>query len=457
MRSVYLVLWFFVGLVLGGYSVVSSAGERYPYGGTTNYKTAMDICGAAVGSMGSDQHDGGCTQGISCPSSQNGGGCTETATAMTRTYNSQPFSLQGWNKAWSYCPDDKPHWDGAVCVVEDPCKNKKGQAVGTSAIWTLVTSTPTNNTICMDGCTVKAQSVMCAPNQPAGGASGDFLSLTQTCEAQGAFIHQGYKCSSGVPEVAAPHADPPKPYYDNGKGVAECAKTGGAWGQINGVDTCVKSLTSGTAGGAGSGAGVSGSSSKTATESTTNPDGSVTKKDTTTETTCKDGNCTTTITTTTTTTKADGTKTESTDGKATTDQQTDFCKANPMHQLCVKNDFSGTCDTGFICSGDAVQCASAKALWETRCASKWMTTPGEPKDIPQTDVGEKKITKNFVWSDLFGAGSCPPDRHIMSIVGLSVDFTFSSFCELLEMIRPVVIAAAWITALYIVFGYKSAE
>lgn len=48
--------------------------------------------------------------------------------------------------------------------------------------------------------------------------------------------------------------------------------------------------------------------------------------------------------------------------------QSDYCKQFPNDSKCVAGTFAGNCTSGFVCKGDAVQCAIAKELHRQGCA-----------------------------------------------------------------------------------------
>ncbi|WP_382160380.1 hypothetical protein [Hydrogenophaga sp. ANAO-22] len=127
-------------------------------------------------------------------------------------------------------------------------------------------------------------------------------------------------------------------------------------GTINGVAVNVpcSSTTSGT----------------TTTNTTNDGAGTTTQKSESKATTCNAaGSCTTT--TTTTTTVNGGTPTTST--STTTQGKGQFCAGNPGSKECGAGDgssFGGSCQASFQCTGDAVQCATAKAVNDQLCEFK---------------------------------------------------------------------------------------
>lgn len=194
--------------------------------------------------------------------------------------------------------------------------------------------------------------------------------------------------TSGVIKATLPPPKPPTPptpeqpadpkdTTKNNADPEDCVSSGGIYLSVGGMGKCssptpdnksdAQKLTSGE---------------KTTT--TTNPDGS------TTETTVKTKTITnpvtgeqSTSTSTTTTTKGPngavtGTTTTSSNGRGDAggnngngDGTKGFCQENPDSSICKKSSWVGDCDVAPVCDGDAVQCATAKAVWEHRCVNKW--------------------------------------------------------------------------------------
>lgn len=94
------------------------------------------------------------------------------------------------------------------------------------------------------------------------------------------------------------------------------------------------------------------------------------------QTTCNNGTCTTTRTFTDATGQPAGTK-------FTTDTQASFCAQNPGLSICTQSSFSAApCGSPPTCSGDAVQCATARYVFETTCALQ------KPDSSPEIDAFE---------------------------------------------------------------------
>lgn len=58
------------------------------------------------------------------------------------------------------------------------------------------------------------------------------------------------------------------------------------------------------------------------------------------------------------------------------------------------------------------------------------------------------ITPEAAWG---GAGQCPQDV-VLNVMGQSVPFKFSGACQFFQLMNPVVLAAAWVSALFIFIG-----
>ena len=145
---------------------------------------------------------------------------------------------------------------------------------------------------------------------------------------------------------------------------------------------------------------------------------------------CKNGVCTTT--------KPDGSKEDK--------DQKGFCKENPDLSICKENKdtFGGSCDGGFSCEGDALQCAMAKEQHIRNCqlyapdkdvnslTNKALNgTDDKSADALKASAGQINVTTSFDQSGLGWSHSCPADPHIpLNFGGRSAEFTipFSRIC-----------------------------
>lgn len=297
---------------------------------------------------------------------------------------------------------------GFTCQKDCTAENGKTRgSAGDTAL--LAVDNPksynSNSAFCVEGCAAEALGgVKCHWNND---ASGDVLSLGAYCGGSGPFRFNGRSCASygagGISDIATVDTPDPTPWWQSGQSQSGCTASGGAWGQVNGVDVCVGGAVGGTGGsgtgagngsGGGVGAGGAGSSeSKPPTQSeVTNPDGSKTITSTSTNTQCDRGICQTTTATTVTTTAADG---SSDGGKSTTtvvnQPKVDFCKSNPTASACVGTEtkdsaWTGSCSAGYVCSGDAVQCAIARAAYEGSCRNAWVSQENEMAEVGRQAV-----------------------------------------------------------------------
>lgn len=415
MRLFRLFLFFLVGAILSGSAVFSFAAScpptpKYPFKGVW-YDDPELACDAFASSIGRDP----------AKVSYLSNGCFEG------NYNHGPIGMS------MLCEDNQPPGAGGLCVC-DACKSKAGQwdnggspmsvnLPGPLPFYSGETggSPEMPNAICLNGCIADT-----TQDRGEGMATSSWWGYNMNPK------YTGQSCSPGSPK---PGTSKPKtsPEYD-------CVSKGQGFGYVNGVVLCVKPDTS------------SGSGKKT-TE-VKNADGTTTKTSVDKTMTCTGaGSCTTTTTTTTTVYNADGTQ-ASTQSESQTETATGqgaegsgFCKENPSSPMCKTGSFSGSCEAAPSCEGDPIQCATAKATWETNCKTM---KPGEIREAP--DVGTKKIQQNFEHADLGGGGSCPAARPI-TLMGRTIYFEMTPICEFASGIRPVVILLGWIAAGYIVMGY----
>lgn len=197
--------------------------------------------------------------------------------------------------------------------------------------------------------------------------------------------------------------------------------------------------------------------SKTEYNLTKNSDGTVsgTARDQTTvekteATTCTGSACTTSSTTTT-----NGAQTGSTTGTTSKDG---LCQSNPSNAQCGDGDglWAGTCESGFTCEGDAVQCAISRELHNRQCqlyrddkgdATRFddAATGADGKSAQAlkdaaaagaTSVGVFN-TAGYGWSR-----SCPADPHIPLtwVSGGELVIPFSRICGPLGLLAAGAVA-----------------
>lgn len=291
-------------------------------------------------------------------------------------------------------------------------------------------------------------------------ANGPWTSAGVTCTGSSTGGGStGTGSTGGPPGNTDPEAagdDPPAP--DDPDPPPTCG-AGQCPGTVNGTAVCV-ACSSGATPGSGSGSGNS-------ETGTTNPDGSPTEGgsgsgDGTTGTTttggtvCEGSSCTTT--TTTTTTNPDGTTTTTDSTK--TEPKEDFCTSNPKSPLCVTGSFGGACGGGFVCEGDAVQCATAQATQQTLCqlkvdplnpvvaAGTAAMGGGQGEGHPRssiTDVGVGTLDTSNPWGS-----SCPSDQTVTNFMGSPIVIPLSSACSVFQMMGALLVGLSLIAGAFIV-------
>lgn len=162
--------------------------------------------------------------------------------------------------------------------------------------------------------------------------------------------------------------------------------------------------------------------------------------------------------------------TKSTDGahctKVTVTKQDtpDFCKENPQAAACKNqkdSSFSGTCEAGFGCEGDAAQCAAAKASWELKCsmekgdgtsdAGKGLIDGIDPLEgmLPNQVAAETFNFSNLVYVDT--SGTCPPDLHLALPLG-TVTLSMQEACTWGTWLGRIGVALTLLLGSYIIIG-----
>ncbi|MGJ7465281.1 hypothetical protein [Comamonas thiooxydans] len=174
-----------------------------------------------------------------------------------------------------------------------------------------------------------------------------------------------------------------------------------------------------------------------------NEDGSTDKV--TEKTTCKGNTCTTEKTTTNTTTN----NTSSSSTTTKTESKEDYCKANASAAQCKDDEekegsFGGSCQGGFTCEGDALQCAQLKEQHKRNCETMEKDTDANSltnKALNGTDdksaealkasAGQVNVGSAFDQSGLGWSHSCPADPRIpLGFGGSNSEFSipFSRIC-----------------------------
>lgn len=344
------------------------------------------------------------------------------------------------------CPEGKAYIDGQC---KDPeCNHPLGTDLGYDG-QQFTSSTYDGGMFCHGSCVVYPTF---AGRDPVSGkwfANGPLTSTGVACTGTGTGgLPPGEDPTNPNPGDPPPPEEPPK----------SCSK-GRCPGTVNGVTVCVPcSDTSSSSSGSSSPGGTIPGNGADGTGGPGQPGGPPGSSSTSTSTTCKDGKCTTTKTTNTT-----GEDGQSVDTQTETEEETkeDFCTENPKSPHCLEGSFGGSCDGGFTCEGDAVQCAIAQQQHLRMCklfddhssAEAQLYESLKGKVGNQTVDLEGNATFDFGptsidTSSTIGA-SCIQDMNV-TVMGSSITIKLSSVCQYLEMLGNVLMALSFLLGARIV-------
>lgn len=345
----------------------------------------------------------------------------------------------------------------------DPVVCTAGSVLGTgSTRWTYQGDYPGFGGYCINGCSYAlygSEGYDKTSNMSA--ATGYMKASGETCSGTNTPKTSDSSVTSAQPSTAPTSSTPDLtackpgqvPYTGtvNGKTVTVC----GAPSKTSGTQTETTSNSSST----------TTNNNGTQTTSTTNTGDSKTTK-----TTCENGTCTTTTTSSSSSGGGSGTSggSSSSGTQTKTESQESFCKSNPQALVCKQQDessFGGSCGA-FSCSGDAVQCAQARAAHDLLCEVKLSDT--DPNVIagkagaagglvPGDHPGANGQTQAFALSSmldstpLFGtSGDCIADKTV-PMMGQTLTLPFSRMCGALELLGNAFLAACFLAAGMIVF------
>lgn len=218
----------------------------------------------------------------------------------------------------------------------------------------------------------------------------------------GSYNYTGATCNTGT-TTPNPTSIPPN----------TCDPATQTTGQVNGVTVCVpKNDTNNT--------------NTTTSPPVTDP----TTGNTTTTTNVTNNNTTnntTTTTTTTTTTAPDGTVTQTENQTTTKSPPSTFCQQNPTDPTCLKN--SKFCED----NPETLGCSTMGTVEDGIVGSQQRSIA----DITPKTIG--------------GAGSCPAPITT-SFMGRTITFTYDLPCQAAGMLKPLILALAWLGAGIIFIG-----
>lgn len=394
------------------YSTINgnSAGCTYEYQGTVytpGYANKVNVCSAG----GSYDNSTGLCAGYSCPStggwSLSGSTCTrpDCVAPETRNEDGTCGCPPGKQKIGELCvtvcptgyhvltPDngqcEKDCWGDQRQANNGTCECAKGTKSYFSGNMSQ-TAAFQGGDDCHNGCTQKA-GFFSLPAGVAGVATTGSVSQWITPATSTGAACQGASTTGTVKATLPPPAPTPTPTPEepadpkntptNNADPESCSGSGGVYMTVNGQGKCASP-------GPDNAADADKLTAGQKTTTTTNADGTTTETTTkqTTVTNPVTGQQSTSSTTTTTTKDANGnvtgTSSSTTNGSGDQggkngDGTKGFCQENPQSPICKKSSWTGDCDNEPVCDGDAVQCATAKAVWEHRCVMKWAEKDNE--------------------------------------------------------------------------------
>lgn len=428
MKAARLALYFFVGLLLGGVSVLSYAVVTVPIESWSGYVMS---CGgksqAGFGSMGA----------VGTAMVAHANSCSPTVQYVDGGANWDAGCYSYWGSGRN-CYGGKILKDGSQAGTYDvfaicPAGSTwKGTASGAICI---VASCPpgtelTTGDVCRPPCTPpKTRNLttgLCdAPPCPSKGTKStkDYwgpgavpyvVCGPDNCEVETGFCVGGgakWACDGGTytGNNCSGNTGPGTPLNPDGP-EKKCLDAGQASGQVNGVTICVPPDST--------------KNTTNTTKNTTNPSGQTGTTTTTTNTICTgEGSCTSTTTTTNSGGGSsnpgggsDGTTTTTTAGDKTT-----YCADHPGDRVC-----GGGGGGGGNGLGDG------------------LNPPGEEGALDSVEKGVSTITP----VNVAGAGGCPADVQLPK----GAVFSYAGPCMFAEGMRPIILASAWLLAGLIVLG-----
>lgn len=447
-RLARLVVFFIVGLMLGGATSFAFASSSYAPTNAWSYPWSTNTGNfASVAAV--------CAYDVALPSWATASpGYTFTCVNVNQPANPVPGESQGTYQVkaqkganvfytarvtyyYSRCPDGGTLQNG-MCVIPDNCP-----AAGTpqSSGWFLMGSSPTspfNAVTCAGSCLVSFDGTA-----PAGTAT---VSGVKQYYARGTWQYLGPSntCTGGSTTPPAQTSLP-----------ADTCAPGMQGGYVNGKWTCVNPSTGETQP-QSTPAPQTPKTENKETTTTTNPDGSTT---TTTTTDHGDGSQTVTVTIT----QPNGDKEETTTHTpADKDEHETFCEENPDSPICKDSNFGGDCGS-FTCDGDAIQCAIAQHQHQKRCddenaymqnsyiaQAKTILEGGSDSVTDPIATPETRALGSFDTSDMLTPG-CPAPRSY-TVLGGSFTINYQPFCDIAAIVKIFLVVGALLLGGRIVVG-----
>lgn len=346
--------------------------------------------------------------------------------------------------------------EGNYCIPEpekDPCELLEPACAGSqnhSVNFQLGGKKTGVSFVCMNPVAIGSDGSFPGCTRGCLGIVGGFTSAFQSdggeWVTQGTAKFTGSTCDPSVINDLNSQADPEYEPEDEPNLTEKPDCPNGFKGTVNGVSVCVPPKAS------------EGLLEK---EEKDNGDGTKTEKET--KVKCENGVCE--ITTTTITKDTTSNTVVSSSSATTTVEKGKFCADNPTASACKddsnseegkKGSFSGSCQAGFECDGDAAMCAIAIEQHKRACETLEPAKEGIWKDIEAgTDSGSAEAMKREAQTinistslNTSGYGlprSCPADPVIeLPFVSKTFSIPFSKACPILKTMSDV---ALLITAL----------
>lgn len=407
-----------------------------------------------------------------------------------------PSSMSGQTGSSSSCPANSTS-NGSSCscnagFVEDASHTSCGAIVCTSpqvlnASGTGCYTPPTNDSRCQDAALLQSSAFGGGDTQIPGHIDPDNLCIPTDGNSSGVGCHAtmggtsvAYSLPDGTWVTEGRVTRTPGPGHTcvlgTGATMAEAPDKpnntclGGQPGTVNGTSVCIPFPPGTTAQ----------TTSKNGSVGL-NPQGLPESKSSTVSNVCTGNSCTTTTVTNTisggSVSIVNGVPvvsggTSSTTTESSSVSKADFCTAKPKDPQCGQigsgeSTFGGTCGTAPACSGDAIQCAIATAVFQTNCAlsvpesspemdaynaakAKTGSQTGNLPGSESVDVGPTK----FDQSNLLGAGVGMSDL-VVTVHGQTLTLPLSSINQYLAILGRILQAVTFLICARIVMGNRS--
>lgn len=222
-------------------------------------------------------------------------------------------------------------------------------------------------------------------------------------------------------------------------------------GSVNGVTNCYPCQT-----------GISADSTTVTGTSSVSGGSATTSLTTSGEVTLCDGSrCTTTVSVSSSSSTG-STPTTRSEAQTTVQDQATFCQANPTSPFCKAANEStfGSAPCGSVptCTGDAVQCATAREVFRAACAlnpgvSTESALYDSSKSVNSAGVTSTAVaisSASFSEAAALGAGACISDKTI-TVWNKTVVIPLSTVCPSLGYLKTILLAISYIAAFGIVF------